>query len=104
MMAALLCFHNRFLAGDAAFDRVGVQQQPDKHRAALNSGDYVFRACPMLNYRQRHELNLAKAQLTTTTTAASGVGVGVCVWLPVLLAAQPYHESRPSRSTTLLIF
>jgi hypothetical protein len=49
------------LCGDAAFDRVGVQQQPDKLRTALNAEDYVFRVCPMLNYRQRHELEIAEA-------------------------------------------
>jgi len=49
------------LCGDAAFKRVGVQGQSDQMSAALNTVDYVFRCCPMLNYRQRHELDHALA-------------------------------------------
>jgi len=58
-----------FLGGDAAFNRVGVQQQPDKQRTSLNSGDFVFRVCPMLNYRQRNELEASRGATSLPSTA-----------------------------------
>jgi hypothetical protein len=55
-----------FLHGDLASHRVGLQEfDAETKRDALNFNDYVFRVCPMLNYRQRNELDVAQAKETS---------------------------------------
>jgi hypothetical protein len=52
-----------FLHGDLAQLRVGLQEaDTETKREALNFSDYVFMVCPMLNYRQRNELDLLEAK------------------------------------------
>jgi hypothetical protein len=57
-----------FLHGDPAFGRLGLQEVCNKQRSPLNFEEFVFRVCPMLNYRQRHELEAAtKIDVSTTS-------------------------------------
>ena len=44
------------MVGDFAANRIGVQVQGS--RDALNFEDYIFRICPMFNYRYRNEFEV----------------------------------------------
>ncbi len=66
------------LRGDLTLMRLGVQQK-ERRRDALNFDELIFRVCPMLNYRQRTELDVFERSLagraggTDDTSSASAV-------------------------------
>jgi hypothetical protein len=74
-----------FLHGDLASLRVGMQEfDLETKRDALNFNDYVFRVCPMLNYRQRNELDVSVSK-EDMHNASHQSGIVLCVCSHVLL-------------------
>ena len=61
------------LVGDSAAMRLGVQVPGDgtEHRKPLNFDDFAFRIVPMLNYRQRNELDFAMKEAAARSKATA---------------------------------